>query len=80
MPINETCYHAAGKDRTVVTVSQALAIRVKTRRFIGECLNPKCAGRIIVHKESKSGRAAHFQHAEPANEKCPLARPYRPIA
>lgn len=78
MPINEKCYYATATRKKIVTPDQAIAIRDKTGKFIGECLRPECAGRIYVSRQSKSGAAAHFQHAETANEKCPLARPHRP--
>jgi hypothetical protein len=75
MLINETCYHGLGMERSSVTVAQALAIKAKTGRFTGEC--PECSGRISVYKASRL-HAAHFQHQEPANEKCSMSKPYRP--
>jgi len=80
MLLNEKCYYGRGRDRRIVTVAEGLAIRPKTGSFAGECVNPACCGRILVHKQSKSGGAAHFPHAEPANEKCPLSAPYRPAS
>jgi hypothetical protein len=72
------CYYGHGKDRKKVTVQQALDIKSKSKRFVGECPNPQCKSRrISVYRPSKA-IPAHFQHTGPhADESCPYANPSR---
>jgi hypothetical protein len=69
MPLNGHCYFGTGKDRRLVTVAEALAIKKKLGAFTGACITQGCRSNIHVYAESRL-QEAHF-HTVPVMKIAP---------
>lgn len=74
MPLSETCQFDIKGETKVFTAHQAIEWRDKHDSFSGSCI--ECGERVRVHRASKNGMAAHFEHID-GNESCSLSAPHR---